>query len=334
MKQKVIFQYTIFGALFGLIFPIVATIIRIYTMGLPYKWTSIGTAQGAEPLLWIIDCAPPILGAFAALGGFRQARVLELHQEQNEKIKALTALTLELQELRADLNQRIQVRTRALESIVSISHNLTKIMDLPTLANEVVEQVQKTYGYYHTQIYLLDEKKALLILVGGTGEAGRILLERGHNIPKGQGLVGRAAESIQPVVVADVSIDANWLPNPLLPETRSEVAVPVALGDKVMGVLDVQHNTPDAFQVVDIQLLESLASQVAIAMRNAQVYESSQRQVQREAMAASIGQQIFATTSVEDALKVAVRELGRATGAPEAVVRINTRSGNGNGGAQ
>lgn len=247
---------------------------------------------------------------------------------------AFQSMVGQLRTLIASLEQRVSERTRALQTSAEVSRRLSTIIEREQLVREVVDQVQSAFGYYHAQIYFFDKRKEYLLLAGGTGEAGRVMLERGHSIQRGKGLVGRAAESNQPVVVADVSKDANWLPNPLLPDTRSEVAVPVALGEEVLGVLDVQHNTQEAFQPADIQLLESLASQVAIAIRNAQTYENSQRQAQREALLTSIGQQIFATTSVEDALKVAVRELGRATGAPETVVRINATAGNGNGGSQ
>lgn len=243
--------------------------------------------------------------------------------------KAFNSMVGQLRELIGTLEQRVAERTKALETTSRVSRRLSMIIDQNRLVSEVVDQVQSAFGYYHTQIYMMDDRAEHLLLTGSTGEAGKTMLERGHRIPLGKGLVGRAAESNHPVVVADVSRDPTWLPNPLLPETRSEVAVPVAMGEQVMGVLDVQHNIVDAFQPDDVQLLQSLANQVAIAVRNARTYESSRRQAQREALAASIGQQIYATTSIEDALKVAVRELGRATGAPETMVRIHTHSGNG-----
>lgn len=161
-------------------------------------------------------------------------------------------------------------------------------------------------------------------MAGGTGEAGQTLLARGHKLSKGKGLVGRAAETNAPVLVSDTSQDLNWLPNPLLPETKSEIAVPISMGNQVLGVLDVQHNIVEGLTQDDVDLLMSLASQVAIALQNARSFTAAQQRADHEAMISSISQSIQNTTTIEAALQTAARELGRALGSTETRVILES----------
>ncbi|MFZ6027370.1 MAG: GAF domain-containing protein [Chloroflexota bacterium] len=220
----------------------------------------------------------------------------------------------QLQATLQGLEQRVADRTRALETASVVSRRISTLLDQRQLVNVVVEQVQGSFDYYHAHIYLYDDKKENLLMAGGTGEAGQVMLERGHKVPRGRGLVGRAADTNMPVLVADVLQVDGWLPNPLLPNTRAELAVPISIGDNVLGVLDVQDNAVGGLSQTDVDLLQAIAGQVAIALQNARAYQLAQRQADREALIGNIGQQIQSTTSIRDALKVAARELGRALG--------------------
>ena len=236
--------------------------------------------------------------------------------------ESFNTMTGQLSTMLETLERRVAERTRGIELSADVSRRLSTILDQGQLVSEVVRLVREAFDYYHVHIYLFDDTKENLLMVGGTGEAGKTMLERGHKIPRGRGLVGRACESGQVVLVRDTSTDPNWLPNPLLPDTRSEIAVPIMLGDEVLGALDVQEDETEGLGQEDADLLLSIAGQVAIALRNARQYTEAQRQVDREARISTIVTQIQNTQSIEEALQVTVRELGRALRAPQTKVRV------------
>jgi putative methionine-R-sulfoxide reductase with GAF domain len=216
----------------------------------------------------------------------------------------------------------LEERSRALETSAEVSRRLSTILDQKQLVAEVVGQVQQAFNYYHAHIYLVDEASGDLVMAGGTGEAGQAMLASGHKLPRGKGLAGRAAEAKSAVLVPDVSQDEDWLPNPLLPNTRSEIAVPIAAGEQVLGVLDVQQDVAGGLGQADADLLQSIASQVAVALQNTRLFAAAQQRAEREARINVINQHIQGATTLDSMLQVAARELGQALGAQRVAVQL------------
>lgn len=308
-------RYTIYGALFGFIFPIAATIIDIMVQGLPLHPFSALFVQVTQPLHWIIDCAPVVLGGAGALIGVRQRAMEQLNHDLTQSVKVQTA------EL-ARANESLRARATQLELIMHIIRRVSAILDRQELVSSVVELIRSTLEYYHVHVYLFDEERQRLVISAGSGEAGEKMLRDGHYLPLGKGLVGRAAESNLAVVVPDVGKNKQWAPNPLLPETRAEVAVPIHRGDRVLGVLDVQHDRVGGLGQEDAEVLQTIADQIAVALENSQLYAQVQQRVERERRLNTITQKIQDTANMDDALQVAVRELGWALNGSPTSARI------------
>ena len=181
------------------------------------------------------------------------------------------------------LEDRVDERTHALETSAEISQRLTAILDLNELLRYVVNHLQSEFNFYHIHIFLLDDKREKLIATEGVGQAGVEIKTGGYSIrldaPKS--LVARAARTCEIVIVDNVHETEDWLPHPLLPNTRSEMAIPITLGveAEVVGVLDVQENKIASFDEGDANLLRSLANQVGVAIHNAQLYSLAQQEL-------------------------------------------------------
>ena len=177
-----------------------------------------------------------------------------------------------------------EVRAQQRERLAnSLGQELTTLFDIDELQERTIEQIVSSLGYYHTHIYQFDTENETLKVSKGYGTAGQQLAAMGHAIPLGaeRSLVARSARTKEPVVVNDVTKNPDHLPNPLLPQTRSEVAVPLIVGGSLIGVLDVQHNEPDFFSEDEVQTIGIVANQLSIAMSNANLYQEQLQNVER-----------------------------------------------------
>jgi len=175
----------------------------------------------------------------------------------------------------ARLFQEARQRATQLEAIAELGRHITSILDLDELLSQIVELIHHILAYYHVHAFLVDEVSKEAIFRAGSGEAGRLIEEQGGvRLKVGeQGIIGWVAGSGLPLLVNDVSQEPRYVPHEALPDTRSELAVPLKIGLRVIGVLDVQSDELNAFDLDDVAVLQALGDQVAIAIENARLFE-------------------------------------------------------------
>ena len=182
------------------------------------------------------------------------------------------------QQMSANIEKRVAERTHGLELAWEISRLLTqKTTDLNVLLKEAVDLIRERFNLYYIQIYLADAAGRALILRAGTGEVGAELLRRGHRLLVGPGSInGQAAAQKHSLIVKDTKQSADYLLNPLLPNTRSEMAVPLIASGQVLGVLNMQAEQPDALNESNLAPFETLAGQISIAIQNANLFAEAE----------------------------------------------------------
>jgi GAF domain-containing protein len=205
----------------------------------------------------------------------------DLEDRVEQRTSELTTRTDELALRSKDLenaNLRLQKRSAQFEAISRVSRSIAAVRDLSTLLPDVAATISESFGYYHVGIFLLDEAGKYAVLRATNSEGGRRMLQRAHKLQVGeQGIVGLVTGSARPRIALDVGDDIAYFDNPDLPETRSEMALPLKSGEKVVGALDVQSKEPNAFGHEDVDLLTLLADQVNLAIENARLFEETQR---------------------------------------------------------
>jgi len=220
--------------------------------------------------------------AVAGLISLATRDLRETLQRAQVSEQAQIASNRELQDIRASLERQITERTRDLEqrtnylqAAFEVSRAAASILSADQLLHEVVNLIRDQFNLYYVGLFLTDTGGEWAILRAGTGMAGKIMLERGHRIQIGSGMIGWSIANSQPRLALEAGADAVRLATPELPETRSEVAIPLFSRGKVLGALSVQSTKANAFGETEISAFQIMADQVAIALDNAKLFAES-----------------------------------------------------------
>lgn len=223
--------------------------------------------------------------AIVALTSAIQQNIVSAYERVRKNEAKLMRSNQELRSLQALLENRISERTVDLEkrasqlqTVSSLARTIASMQDLNTLLPTITRLVSDQFGFYHTGIFLLDEANEYAVLKAANSEGGVRMLTREHRLRlNSDSIVGYAASRGEPRIALDVGADSAYFNNPDLPQTRSEMALPLRVTGRVIGALDVQSTEINAFSKEDIFVLYTLADQIAIAIENARLYGQAQK---------------------------------------------------------
>lgn len=209
-----------------------------------------------------------------------QARV-ESDDEIGQLANTFNGMTARLQQTLRGLEERVAERTGQLQAAADISRAASAMRDLNSLLQLALKLIRERFGFYHASIFLMDEAGEFAVLRESTGEVGAQLKAKGHRLGVGShSLVGWVTQNRRPRVALDVAGDPFHFQNPLLPDTRSELCIPLIAGNQLLGVLDVQSTEINAFTENMVQVLQTLADQLSVAIQNADLFQRTQASLQ------------------------------------------------------
>lgn len=245
---------------------------------------NIGVAVGAVALAVLIsllfarDISLPLTnlaGTAARIAGGEYMLEAEVEREDEIGIlaKAFNSMTAQLRGLIGGLEERVAERTRGLEAVAEVSSATVSELEMERLLPQVVNLVRERFGMYYVGLFIVDDADEFAILRAGTGEAGRAMIEQGWQLPVGgESMIGQCVATGQPGVRQSGSEGGEHFDNPLLAAARSELALPLRYGRRVIGAMTVQSVQKAAFDPAQIAVYQNLADQVAIAVQNARLF--------------------------------------------------------------
>ncbi|HQE91225.1 MAG TPA: GAF domain-containing protein [Anaerolineae bacterium] len=232
----------------------------------------------AVPLLNLTTTAGRIAG-----GELNLQAALQGPSEVVDLARAFNTMTAQLRETLTGLEQRVAERTQGLLTAAEVSSATAAVLDLDKLLPQIVELVRERFQLYYVGLFLTDEAGEYAVLRAGTGEAGRAMLARQHRLRiGGDSMIGRCVLTGQADIQLDVGEAAVHFSNPDLPDTRSELALPLRAGDQIIGAMTVQSEHEAFFSQADVSVMQTVADQVANAVRNARLFQQLQASLEAE----------------------------------------------------
>lgn len=246
---------------------------------IPKSRLGTGSLNYFSSMGWNSASFIPMLSGSTLIGllAVSSAKPTELSKDQLHTLQ-IVASSISVAIERQRLLTQTQQRALELQAASEIARDTTSTLAREELLNRIVNLIKTRFNFYHTSIYLLDETNTFAVIAEATGHAGLELKQRQHRVAVGsKSVIGACTATGKPEIVNDITESPIFFPNPLLPETKSEMGLPLKISDRVIGVLDIQSDKPGAFTQSELTVFQILSDQISIAIENAQAYEVSQK---------------------------------------------------------
>lgn len=268
----------------ALIGSILISLVMVVIVGAGVSRVAVYLARRlSAPLLNLTTTAGRIAGGETHLQAVPQGPT-----EVVNLAEAFNSMTAQLRETLTSLEQRVAERTRGLLTAAEVAKTTTAVLDLDELLPQVVALMQDRFKLYYVGLFLVDEAGEYAVLRAGSGEAGQKMMAQGWQLPVGgNSMIGRCVSSGQADIQLDVGEAAVRFSNPFLPATRSELALPLHAGGQILGAMTAQSDQEAFFSQEDITVLQTVADQVANAVRNAGLFQRLQESLEAERRAYS-----------------------------------------------
>ena len=268
-------------------------------------------AIGAESLSWMgapLCVGEKVIGAIGVQNFERENAYDQADLDLLASLANQVAVAIE----NARLYDQVRYQATHLRLSAEVGQRIVLILDIDELLSQVVELIRESFGYYHVHVALVDERAGRLVYRVGSSDP-RVSLSGELPRPKvgEEGIIGWVAGRGEPLLVNDVHTDPRYLHLDALPDTRSELAVPIRFGGKIIGVLDVESDVRNAFHPQDIIVMYTLADYIAVAIENARLFSEQKRRIQELDILAGIGQALSRSTSRAQLLELVCEQIGK-----------------------
>ena len=224
-------------------------------------------------------------------------------------------------------NYQLQKRAIHLEASTAVSQAAVSILDPQELMQTTVDLIRERFKYYHVSFFLLDEAEEWAVVRASTGEIGRKMVAKPHRLlVGGESMVSWVCQHRKPRIALDVGADAVHFDNPLLPHTRSEITLPLRIGDRLLGALDVQSIEENAFGNDDLRALQGMADLVAITLENARLFATTRKGTRHQRIVTAISERVQQAVSIDETLALTLEELSETFDLARATICLGTEA--------